>query len=54
LTPGQRVKVYDATGREWQTVECHGTATTLDVSRWPRGVYVVESTGCGRSKLVIE
>lgn len=54
LTPGHRVKVYDATGREWLSVESHGTATTLDVSHWLRGVYVVESTGCRRSKLVIE
>lgn len=54
LTPGLRVKVYDATGREWLSVESYGTTATLDISRWPRGVYVVESTGCRRSKLVIE
>ena len=54
LTPGQRVRVYDIKGHEWLSVESYGTTATLDISRWSRGVYVIESASSGRCKLIVE
>lgn len=37
----RHVDVYDLSGRKVADMECTGLATTLDVSDWPEGTYIV-------------